>query len=254
MLIRSAHSANIKERRDASTALFDADGADGDAGRAHPRAPRRDAGRGGGGARRGSRTRASRGSSTIPFAGRHAPARHHGHHARFRASGASCSASRRAARTTPTSAARVPGSMPADSRTLAEEGVVIAPRPLDERGDRASSSRAMRQPAERRADLRAQLAANRVGALRLAELAARARRRAPARGDRRGARLRRAAHARLPGGAARRRAPSAEDVLEAPDGDLVLRLRAVRRRRAAAARLLRQRAASTTATSTARSR
>ena len=43
MLIRSAHSSNIKERRDASTALFDADGADGHAGRAHPGAPRRDA-------------------------------------------------------------------------------------------------------------------------------------------------------------------------------------------------------------------
>ena len=44
VLVRSAHSSNIKERRDASTALFDADGADGDAGRGHPRAPGGDAG------------------------------------------------------------------------------------------------------------------------------------------------------------------------------------------------------------------
>ena len=54
VLIRSAHSANIKERRDASTALFDARGRDGDAGRAHPGPPRGDAGRGRGGARRSS--------------------------------------------------------------------------------------------------------------------------------------------------------------------------------------------------------
>ena len=65
---------------------------------------------------------------------------------------------------------RVPGSMPADSKTLDEEGVVISPRVLD---DDAISELAeqMRQPAQRRADLRAQLAANRVGGLRLGELA-----------------------------------------------------------------------------------
>ena len=61
-LVRSAFSANIKERRDCSTALFDERGPHGDAGRAHPRPPRRDArGRGrGAGAR--ARARASRGS------------------------------------------------------------------------------------------------------------------------------------------------------------------------------------------------
>jgi N-methylhydantoinase B len=65
--------------------------------------------------------------------------------------------------------ARVPGSMPADSRTLDEEGVVIAPRVLDDDA-LAELAERMRQPAERRADLRAQLAANRVGARRLEEL------------------------------------------------------------------------------------
>src|SRR5207302_4748333 len=67
---------------------------------------------------------------------------------------------------------RVPGSMPADSRTLAEEGVVISPRRLDAEALEELVAR-MRQPRERRADLRAQLAANRVGALRMAELARR---------------------------------------------------------------------------------
>src|SRR5581483_7284303 len=51
-----------------------------------------------------------------------------------------------------------PGSMPADSRTLADEGVVISPRPLDEEAI-ALCVREMRQPQQRRADLRAQQAA-----------------------------------------------------------------------------------------------
>ncbi len=62
-----------------------------------------------------------------------------------------------------------PGSMPADSRTLADEGVVIAPRILDDDAI-AQLSAQMRQPAQRRADLRAQLAAGRVGTRRLLEL------------------------------------------------------------------------------------
>jgi N-methylhydantoinase B len=62
-----------------------------------------------------------------------------------------------------------PGSMPADSRTLADEGVVIEPRVLDD-GAIAQLSEQMRQPAQRRADLRAQLAAARVGTRRLLEL------------------------------------------------------------------------------------
>lgn len=67
---------------------------------------------------------------------------------------------------------RIPGSMPADSKTLSEEGVVIPPRILDEPAIAEVTAR-MRQPAQRRADLRAQVAANRLGTMRMAELAAR---------------------------------------------------------------------------------
>ena len=62
-----------------------------------------------------------------------------------------------------------PGSMPADSSTLADEGVVISPRVLDEAAI-AELSAMMRQPDQRRGDLRAQLAANRAGVRRLQEL------------------------------------------------------------------------------------
>jgi N-methylhydantoinase B len=62
-----------------------------------------------------------------------------------------------------------PGSMPADSRTLSDEGVVISPRVLDDDAI-AELSGQMRQPDQRRADLRAQLAAGRVGGRRLREL------------------------------------------------------------------------------------
>jgi N-methylhydantoinase B len=62
-----------------------------------------------------------------------------------------------------------PGSMPADSRTLADEGVVIEPQVLDEHAISQLSGQ-MRQPEQRRADLRAQLAAGRTGARRLQEL------------------------------------------------------------------------------------
>jgi N-methylhydantoinase B len=65
-----------------------------------------------------------------------------------------------------------PGGMPAFSRTLAGEGVVIPPT----RADSAELERLaaqMRAPRQRLADLRAQQAANRVGELRFAELARR---------------------------------------------------------------------------------
>ena len=65
---------------------------------------------------------------------------------------------------------RIPGSMPADSTDLSEEGVVIPPRVLDEDAIGEVTAE-MRQPDQRRADLRAQLAANRAGTKRLAELA-----------------------------------------------------------------------------------
>ena len=67
---------------------------------------------------------------------------------------------------------RVPGSMPADSRTLEEEGVVIEPQPLDDEAI-ARLVAQMRQPDQRRADLRAQVAANGAGVRRLRELAER---------------------------------------------------------------------------------
>ncbi len=62
-----------------------------------------------------------------------------------------------------------PGSMPADSHTLDEEGAVISPRVLDEAAIAELSSR-MRRPEQRRADLRAQVAAARTGVLRLLDL------------------------------------------------------------------------------------
>jgi N-methylhydantoinase B len=120
-----------------------------------------------------------------------------------------------------------PGGMPADSRTLDEEGVVIPPT----RATAAELERLahqMRAPRQRLADLRAQAAANRIGELRLTELA-----------DRHGAeplregmaeildyseRRTRAALAALPDGSYR-----AEDVLE-DDGraprDVTLRVEA----------------------------
>jgi N-methylhydantoinase B len=120
---------------------------------------------------------------------------------------------------------RTPGSMPADSRTLAEEGVVISPRPLTDATIEELVAQ-MRGPRERRADLRAQLAANRTGARRLRELAQRI-------GVERlleamaevldyAERRTRVCIAALPDGAR-----EARDVLEAAEGDLRLRLRAV---------------------------
>jgi N-methylhydantoinase B len=64
---------------------------------------------------------------------------------------------------------REPGSMPADSRTLDEEGVVIPPTPLDDETVARLVVR-MRNPDERRGDLRAQLAAHRLAEQRVAEL------------------------------------------------------------------------------------
>jgi len=119
---------------------------------------------------------------------------------------------------------RTPGSMPADSRSLDEEGVVIPPSRLDDDLLDELAGR-MRNPAQRRADLRAQLAANRTGGARLAGLAAA-----------HGAELlRQAMDATLDYAERRTRARiaeladgerTAEDVLEASEGDLPLRLRA----------------------------
>ena len=65
-----------------------------------------------------------------------------------------------------------PGSLPPASRTLAEEGVVIPPTHLDESTLESLVSR-MRNPDERRGDLRAQLAAHRLAEARVAELCTR---------------------------------------------------------------------------------
>jgi N-methylhydantoinase B len=170
VLIRSAHSANIKERRDASTALFDARGemvmqaehipvhlgampAAVEAVLGEDHAPGRswilnDPYRG------GTHlpditviTPVFDGDELVAFAANRA------HHADV--------------------GGPTPGSMPADSRTLADEGVVIAPQVLDDTAI-AELSGQMRQPQQRRADLRAQLAANRAAALRVQELIERA--------------------------------------------------------------------------------
>jgi len=221
VLIRSAHSSNIKERRDASTGLFDADG------QMIMQAEHIPVHLGAMGAAVAAvlGERHEPGVPWIlndPFAGgTHLPditvitpvffagellgfAASRAHHADV--------------------GAPTPGSMPADSHTLEEEGVVISPRPLTERTIEELAAR-MRQPRERRADLRAQLAGNRVGALRLGELA-----------ERLGTgRLREGTDAVLDYSERRTRACLAElpdgvrearDFLEAPDGDLVLRLRA----------------------------
>jgi N-methylhydantoinase B len=65
-----------------------------------------------------------------------------------------------------------PGGMPAFSKTLEEEGVVIPPTRADE-AELERLAGQMRSPRQRLADLRAQQAANRVGELRLTELASR---------------------------------------------------------------------------------
>ena len=127
VLVRSAHSANIKERRDASTGLFDADGQM---------------------VMQAEHIPVHLGAMPVAVAAvlgeEHAPGDawilndpyRGGTHlpditvvsplfARRRAGRASPPA----APTTPTSAAREPGSMPADSRTLDDEGVVIPPDP-----------------------------------------------------------------------------------------------------------------------------
>jgi N-methylhydantoinase B len=221
VLIRSAYSANIKERRDASTALFDAHGqmvmqaehipvhlgampASVAAVLDREHAPGRswilnDPYRG------GTHlpditviTPVFAGETLIAFAASRA------HHADV--------------------GGPTPGSMPADSRTLADEGVVIAPRLLDPDAIDELVAQ-MRRPDQRRADLRAQLAAGAIGARRLGELR-----------ERVGAELLREAFtevldyaerrtraclAELPDGVRR-----ARDVLEAREGELEIVLEA----------------------------
>ncbi|HXB14481.1 MAG TPA: hydantoinase B/oxoprolinase family protein [Solirubrobacteraceae bacterium] len=221
VLIRSAHSSNIKERRDASTGLFDADGEMVMQAEhipvhlgAMPASVR---------AVQGERhapgvswilNDPAAGGTHLPDITVITPVFHRAALIGFAASRAHHA----------DVGARRPGSMPADSRTLQEEGVVIAPRPLTGAALEELTA-AMRQPGERRADLRAQLAANRVGAQRLSEWA-----------DQLGpARLREGTDEVLDYCERRTRGclaaigdgeREAGDVLEAAEGDLELRLRA----------------------------
>jgi N-methylhydantoinase B len=114
-----------------------------------------------------------------------------------------------------------PGSLPADSTTLAEEGVVIPPTRLDDEVLAELVAR-MRNPVERRGDLRAQLGAHRLGERRIAELCARrGRQRVAAAMEELYAyseRRVRAAIAALPDGRY-----EAADVLEGREGELELR-------------------------------
>src|SRR4051794_28792996 len=175
VLVRSAPSANVKERRDASTGLFDRDGqmvmqaehipahlgampaavaavidedhAPGDAWILND---------------------PYRGGTHLPDITVISPVFHDGTLLGFSASRAHHA----------DVGGRVPGSMPADSHTLDEEGVVIAPTRLARGGELDSDllgdlTSRMRGPRQREADLRAQLAANRAGGARLMELASR---------------------------------------------------------------------------------
>ncbi|MEA2438016.1 MAG: N-methylhydantoinase [Thermoleophilaceae bacterium] len=227
VLVRSAHSANVKERRDASTGLFDAEGqmvmqaehipvhlgampaavaavleedhAPGDAWILND--PYR------GGTHLPDITVISPVFAGDELAGFSASRAHHAD-----------------------VGGRVPGSMPADSKTLEEEGVVIPPTRLAREGELDREllrelAEQMRGPRQREADLRAQLAANRAGAARLVELA-----------ERHGlATVREAMRETLDYAERRTRAAvekmedgerSATDVLEGPDGDLELKLTA----------------------------
>jgi N-methylhydantoinase B len=66
-----------------------------------------------------------------------------------------------------------PGGMPVDSTRLEDEGVVIPPTPVEGTEALEAFAAQMRSPRQRRADLLAQRAANLVGARRLHELAER---------------------------------------------------------------------------------
>ncbi len=114
-----------------------------------------------------------------------------------------------------------PASLPAFSRELYQEGFIIPPTPLtDEVIDLFLAN--ARNPDERRGDLRAQVAAHRLAAARVDELCARrGRERVEAAMEEMYAyseRMVRAAIARLPDGT-----HTAEDVVEAVDGELIVR-------------------------------
>ena len=221
VLVRSAHSANIKERRDASTALFD------ERGRMAMQAEHIPV-------HLGAMPSAVaavlderhepgvawilndpyRGGTHLPDITVISPLFHGKELVGFAASRAHHA----------DVGAAEPGSMPAHSRSLEEEGVVIPPTRLEDATLRELAGR-MRNPRQREADLRAQLAAGRAGAERVEALI-----------DRFGlAAYRDGLEETLDYAERRTRAKVAElrdgvleasDVLEATGADLPLRLRA----------------------------
>ena len=227
VLVRSAHSANVKERRDASTALFDARGEMAMQAEhipvhlgAMPSAVEAVAAEEPEPGDAWILNDPYRGGTHLPDITLVSPIHTGGELVGYAASRAHHA----------DVGGRIPGSMPADSRTLEDEGVVIEPAPLVRAGelDRALLDRLtgrMRGPRQRVADLRAQLAANRAGAARVAELVER--HGLEALGEAMAATLdyaerrTRAAIAELGDGERESR-----DMLEAPEGDLELRLKA----------------------------
>ena len=222
VLVRSAHSANIKERRDASTALFDAGGEMVMQAEhipvhlgAMPAAVAAVLGEEHSPGRAWILNDPYRGGTHLPDVTVISPLFHAGELIGFAASRAHHA----------DVGAREPGSMPADSRTLADEGVVIPPTPL--------TDEVLRELAGRNA----QPAPARGGPARPAGRGPR--RRGAGGGAGRALRPRRPC---APGCARRSTTPSAapvpgspssrtghataRDVLEAPEGDLELRLRA----------------------------
>jgi N-methylhydantoinase B len=221
VLIRSAHSANIKERRDCSTALFDAAGelvmqaehipvhlgsmpdavaavldseqSDGDVWILND---------------------PYRGGTHLPDITLVSPVFIQGDLAGFAASRAHHA----------DVGGATPAGMPASSTRLEQEGEVIPPTLADDELLRELAGR-MRNPSQRLADLRAQRAANLTGIERMRELAERHGRDGLIGGMAEildyAERRTRAALAGLPDGTG-----EAEDVLEAADGDVTLRLRA----------------------------
>ena len=166
VLVRSAHSANIKERRDASTALFDPDGQmvmQAEHIPVHLGAmPSAVAAVLDEEQRQGESWILNdpyRGGTHLPDITVITPLFHEGEPAGFAASRAHHA----------DVGAEEPGSMPAFSRTLEDEGVVIPPTRLTEDVLHDLTGR-MRSPRQREADLRAQVAAGRAGGERVAAL------------------------------------------------------------------------------------
>jgi N-methylhydantoinase B len=175
VLVHAAHSANIKERRDASTALFDAGGEMVMQAEHIPvhlgampdsvlAVAKRDPGPGDAWILNDPYD----GGTHLPDITIVSPVFLDGRRLGFAASRAHHA----------DVGGATPGSMPAYSTELSQEGVVIPPTPLVRGGalDEVlleDLTGQMRGPAQRQADLRAQLAANRIAEHRLAQLAER---------------------------------------------------------------------------------